>query len=350
MLTRRLSLKLNLRKTIDSIISSGVYISSREYKNWCDEVFITVPNGMQQLIVIRLIELVLIAIVLLLTGIGMIFLSFFICGAPSVYYLPTAAYLLLYWIIPFMISGMLGMYLGITIHTKLIYFLTFIISLLLGSIIPLMVVAFTLSGRGSLYEIYILFSVGQLDPNEPVSESFGYTLNGDLWLMRGMVLLAEFFLLLSVICKYNGKSLKKCLLVILAVIMWASSIWGNNRILHGLNQNYHYEKLAETYKEENMSIVNDDIPYEIKAYDILLDDGRKLNFETELSMDVKNDCDKMSFSLFHAFETEKILADGVKIQFEQRTDELILENTFCKGRAQAFIQIFGIAACEFVQG
>lgn len=320
-------------------MSIGVILSSRDYKNLCEEIFISIPSVYKYKTYGRLSALILIAFLLFVTAILSVFIVFAILNVPGIYYMTTTAYIILYWILPFIISGVLGMVLGQIVRTKLIYLVTGLLSLILGPIIPLVIGAFALSSHGSAFEYCMLFSIGQLDPNSAIYEAYGYVLTNDLWFVRFLLLVAGILLIFLMILKHEGKTksgIRVCIFIC-SIILWFLSILGTNKVSHLQLERYRFSELNDYYQENpepDKSILGESylmttehtqqLPYTINEYFINVNDGTELHFETSISITIHNKNEVIAFSLFHDFIVKECFIDNHKILFEQEGDSLIL--------------------------
>jgi hypothetical protein len=321
-------------------MSIGALLASRDHRSWCEETLIAIPKVYKYKIFSRMIILLIITLALVITSVLSVFFVFLFKGAPGIYYLSSAAYIVLYWTSPFIISGLLGMFLGQVIRSKFIYVLMVLTSLILGPLIPLAVGSIALSSHGPLFEYYMLFTIGQLDPNGAVYEAYGYTLNNELWLMRFLQLSSLLFLLVFTSLKHDGrrkKILRTCLWLA-AISLWGISVWGTNRVSHLQLERYRYNELNEYYinNPESVEILTDKapakngqdvtgLPYTIEEYRINIDDGSRIYIKTEISC-IINNTDKIIFSLFHGFEVKNCSVDGVKKPYEQVGDSIVIYN------------------------
>lgn len=321
-------------------MSIGALLASRDHRSRCEETLIAIPKVYKCKMFSRMLILLIITLVLDITAVLSVFLVFWIKGAPGIYYWGSAAYITLYWTSPFMISGMMGLFLGQTMRSKFIYVLMVLISLILGPLIPLAVSSMALSGHGQLFEYYMLFTIGQLDPNGAVYEAYGYSLNNELWLMRFFQVSAVVLLLIYASLKHDGrrkKVLRTCMWIV-AIFLWGFSVWGTNRVSHIQLERYRYNELNEYYinnpevsgtltDKDHVTDGQDDagLPYTIEEYRINIDDGSCLYIETEISC-IFNNTDKIILSLFHGFEVKNCSIDGMKMRYEQVGDSVIIHN------------------------
>ena len=322
-------------------ISIGVLLASRDYRSWCEEIFIASPKVYKYKLFSRMIILLYITLVIDITAVFSIIIVFFIKEVPEIYYLTSVAYVLLYWAGPFLISGLLGMFLGQTIRSKFIYVLMVLISMIIGPLIPLVVGSLALSSHGQLFEYYMLFSISQLDPNGAVYEAYGYTLNNELWLMRFLQVSATIILLIFTSLKHDGRrkeSLRTGLLIF-AILLWVISVWGTNRVSHLQLERYRYKELNDYYvnNPEHVGALIDrelvtteqndaGLSYNIEGYRINIDDGNSLYIDIEVSCQLNKVTDKIIFSMFHGFEIENCSIDGVETSYEQIGDSVIIYN------------------------
>ncbi|MBR4146031.1 MAG: hypothetical protein IKU06_11330 [Lachnospiraceae bacterium] len=317
-----------------SLLTGGMTIGilrvSVERKEHCEELFLATSNSWINKIVAKIIVIIVVGILILFTGVISVFGIFIIRNAVLLYYLSTLAYIFLYWIIPFYIAGFIGTALGLIVRTKIVYLLMAILSFIIGPCISLAVEPFMLSRRGTLYEYYVMFNVGQLDPNGTISESFGYCLNIELWIMRLCVLFGVLMLLVGVaqtILRTNSS--KRLVSVFLAIVLFVIGFTGTNKILKIQFERYRQSELIEYYKDNPEPVFgeseeNPSSMYEIEGYKITIDDGLKLEISSLIEIYIKEDCSKLVFTLFHGFGVDSCQIDGKEYDYEVMGDALII--------------------------
>lgn len=308
----------------------GVIISSREYKSECNELFTSVLYTKRVKIYAKLIILTLISLALLVTGVGSLFLIFLFKHAASEYYIPSIAYIILYWIIPFLTSGAIGLFLGSIIHTKLIYPISILASFLLGPCISMVVSPLGLSSHGVLYEYYVMFNIGQIFANSGISESFGYCLNKELWLAHLLILCGALLLVINVAqTDINKEPMKRWFFVMSSLVLFAMGFIGDNHILKVQFERYRQENLIQYYYEVSDEEYNDFVDvgfdgYSVESYEITVDDGLTMNISVRLELSTADICNNLMFTLYHDFEITELKLDNKECDYDFWADTLLV--------------------------
>ncbi len=319
----------------------GVLHASMERREWCEEVIESLPHGISCKAVAKIVLLLGTGMVLFFSSVITVVMVFFLQRAPRIYWMASFSYVFLYWILPFLISGVIGWILGINVRTKIVYPVTLLVSLVLGPLIPMGVGVFLLSRNGSLYDLYVIFDVGQLDPNAPFYESYGYELNGILWLARLGQLVAVCIMVLFILLKKEkiGNGVKRASLLILAIFLYTVGIYGSLKILriqkekyrtselynyYGMYRNLSIDELGEGYRGVGGRI---HVPYEIQGYDITVLDGLSMNIKVKIEVMIVEKCSNIALTLWHDFSVNSCVVNGTKSGFRQDGDTMIIPST-----------------------
>lgn len=327
----------------------GVLCSSEERKTDCEEVILSEGKAYRNTVIAKAVLVLMIGLLFMVTGIGLVFCIFLIRKAAACYYLPTAAYIVLYWILPFIISGVLGCVLGITVRTKTVYVLAVIFSIMLGPCIPFLLSELMFSRKGSLYELFVMFNVGQLETDEVMSEAFGYCLNPELWGAR-LCILGAFIILLATVAE--KKLLKRraylSVALIFSIMLFGIGTIVNNQMVRTQVERYRQKELLDYYSESRDTepagmMVNGTESYKILGYVIRVDDGLKLKITTEVDVDIRNESEAMVFSLFHDFDVYTCRIDNEICDFDRNSDSLtVWTNGKFSGRHKLEVKYEGV--------
>ena len=310
----------------------GTILSSKERKEECDEAFSVIPYTHFYKIIAKIFLLMTVGMFIFATGSLAVFVVFSILKAAEPYYIPSGAYILLYWVIPFFISGLIGCILGQSVRFKMVYPLVIFISVLLGPLVPKLVSPFLLTESGSQYQIYMLFNLGDLNLHAAISESLGYYLNKELWIARICEIMGVLLIILAVnTIKGRRKTIYKVVLVIIAITLIIAGIRGANRVVKLQNRYMRQTELIDYYSKNPEPDFGEELTaissvYDITGYDVSIDDGLKLKICTEVMLNITDDKHPLVFTLFHGFEISKCTIDGRKEMFRVEGDALIVEN------------------------
>ena len=311
----------------------GAIISSNERKEDCEEVFCAISRMFFYKNLAKVVLLLTISLFVFVTGTLTVFIVFHLLDAAGAYYIPSTAYILLYWVLPFFISGMMGCIIGQAMRSKMVYPIVIGISVFIGPLVPKLAEPFMLTETGAQYQIYMLFNLGDLNLHATLNESYGYCLNKELWIARLSVLIG-IFLMLPVINRYKRKDYIhiRIIAIFVTISLVFIGILAANRVVKLQNWYLRQAELIDYYSDNpepdfGESINDISSVYEIMGYDINIDDGLKLNICTDVGLDIKNKKSPLVFTLFHGFEIVKCTIDGKEEEYKVAGDALIVENT-----------------------
>ena len=307
----------------------GTIRSSSERKAACIELLSSVSHARMIRICSKILAVLLLGLFVFVTGSISICLYFIKHEITKAYYLPSIAYIALYWSLPLVTAGALGCFFGSAIRSKLVYPVVFAFSFVLGPLIPKMTAPFLLGSGGTLYQYYSMFNIGQLETDSMMLEAYGYCLNAELWAVRISVLIgALIFGIYPALC-YGKRKIFKVPFVFVAIGFFALGFTGANQILK-IQYNRYQDAVMERYYKENpepqfsVSISDINSAYEIEEYSIELDDGLALKISTEIAVSIRDADIPMVYTLYHGFDVKKCRFDGVSMEFTRAGDALIL--------------------------
>jgi hypothetical protein len=329
------------------VIQSGIFVTMilgyslvrREIDHNCSEVFYTIAKGLKYKLIGKILTLLTLALLFSLVSTLTLFFFYF-PETPIVFYKLALIYLFLYWVIPFFISGIIGMVVSYFIQTRLAYIILTIICILIA---PLNFSIFREIGfifKLDLVSVAHFLNLGQTDPNNTFDAVYGLPLETGRWMKQGIWLVLVLFILgISYLIRYKNKKFiysKITILFIVTALFLAPLITKfleEDQIIithpaHGL-QNVH--RLDADYYGGLKTI---DIPqnFEIKEYDIDLKSNRRLEANVRITLKLNENTSNLFFTLYHQFKIKNISINNEKLIFHRRGDsiEIDLKQSFNK--------------------
>lgn len=313
-------------------ITLGAIIASEERRNRCDEMLSSIEGTYRCKILAKVVFLVIVGFFIMMSAVLTVFILFFFLKAEPVYYASSAAFMALYWIIPFLTAGMFGCFCSFMIHTRAVYVVTTILSLVLGPILPEILAPLFMGGWASLDRYLLLFNMGPIDLHSPMSESYGYCLNPEVWTARVCILTGACFLVMSMMTdRHRERSVKRLAGYVAAVTVLFFGFVLSQYVYMIQSPTYRFDELITYYKNnpepdfERAEYAVSDV-YEIASYRIRLDDGLKLKIKADIDIEVRDGEKKLIFTLFHGFVVNECSIDGTACNYETAGDALMIEN------------------------
>ncbi len=309
----------------------GVYLVQKEAFYWCDEVFDVLPNGQSSKIIAKC--LTLISIILAFTCISLIeiYVIFWCKDVPCIFYWKSIYYLFLYWAIPFIISGLLGMILGLYMKSNLIYPVLVLIWLFIG---PLNMAVFKpLMGilRVNLNSIADFMNLGQTNPHLSYDPVYGLQLEIGRWLQKGLWLLNVVVLfLISLLKSFNFKSTKTLAIVIIFLltlnIPLINSFAKEDQVI---TTKYEYNAVNVYdmcyYTANKQTAFQNNEPFIIESYEIDLASFRNLKAKVIMEIKPLQETEELVFTLYHDLRVKGVFDEsGTLLSYEQKGDQVLV--------------------------
>ncbi|MDD4048238.1 MAG: hypothetical protein PHI90_05340 [Clostridia bacterium] len=309
----------------------GLSLVQNEVFCWSDEMFYVLPNGYSSKIISKF--LVLLSVIIMFNGISVIilYLIFGYYDVSSAFYWKSILYLFLYWGIPLVISGIIGMFMGLHIKSRLVYPLLIIIWLFIGPLNitvfkPLMAIL-----KIDLNSIANFLNLGQMDPNVVYDPVYGFPLEIHRWLQKGLwILNISILFMISVLKKSNCKPTMQMISVLIILLSFniplitlytdeeqvITTRYEENAV-RNYDRNY--------YATNKYPVFKNPVSFAIESYEINMEVFR--NFKAKVIMKIRphKETEKIVFTLYHNLRVKKVFdGSNLELSYNQVGDQVLL--------------------------
>ncbi len=161
----------------------GLTMAWQEQRACCDDVMYALPGS--ALLLTGGKSIALLAVWGLTSGITIVILSplTWIQGIPLVLYRDYYLFMLMYWFLPWLICGMMGLLVGMLVHSRLAYPLILLLWLLTSPINMgfFRIIMMALGGTVDLRRAAYLFNLSIFDPQQGFDPTYGFPLEAARW-------------------------------------------------------------------------------------------------------------------------------------------------------------------------
>lgn len=323
------------------IVAGGIFVSlvaglaliRREQADAAEEVFGVLPAGPSSKAGGKVLALLTMVAAFLALSLCAVFALFAWREVPGVFYGRAAAYLLLYWAVPFVIAGLIGMAVGIWVKSRLVYLLFAAIWVLIGplnlSLMEQVMVTFAVDLTAPL----AVLNLGQTDPNAPYDPVYGLPMESRRWVQKGVWLLVAVCLLLLALKRRVAVLLVPVVLAIPLLVLY-------NQESQVVNTRYEADSVQRNdwlyYRDHGQPAFAADDSYRIAAYDIDLRTHRLLQADVTMDVVPERAVREIVFTLYHQLRVRDVTVQGKEAKFEQREDQVRV--TFAETVAEGQVQ------------
>ena len=269
-------------------IFTGFFLVYFEKQYSYEEIFISIPNAYFLKYISKIICLFIMTLIIFLTSGILYTIVFFKVNEPWEQYIQIIKFLLYYWTIPFFISGLIGYYTTLWIHSKKIYGILILFGMLLGSIISIIFEPILNIDKIG-YQYISIFNLGVIQYNQGLNTMFGYPVEQTVLNIRLFYIIGLLSLIFPYIAKYQIHKWKK-------VIILITSITSIICIGIGIFMNYNYisehrdiniiNKYSVLYEKENKTTQN--TQYQIQKYSVTLEDNHEISAQVSMDIQLQN--------------------------------------------------------------
>ncbi|MFE0557495.1 hypothetical protein ACFW1P_16460 [Paenibacillus sp. NPDC058910] len=306
-------------------ITYGIFLVKEEFSNESDEVFATIPNGLREKYIGKLIHIVMTVLFFCFLHLVLLFIIFFINQIPADFYYPSFLFFILYWFIPFIISGIVGLIIGICIKSKMAFPIMLIIGMFIGPLNQIVFVALAKMLPVWLQKLMFLMNLGQSDPFRAYHIVYGFPMEHFRWLSKLGLLLSVICIFVALLSQINKFKYWKIIMFAVTLITVGASL-GSWRAMSP-----HLEELTsrQAIKSDNSFYLNKTIKsyqegteFRVSKYDmdVTVKNGLKNKVRMQIEPDVN--MDKLIFSLYHNFKVHSVKLFDEEMPFIQEIDYL----------------------------
>lgn len=307
----------------------GFYIARLEEEVWFQEVVASFPEGKMYKFFAKILVIVLLSFILTIIGLIIYYIFFSIINAEAYFYKNSIAYLILYWIFPFIIAGFLGLVIGNIIKSKWAYILIIILWSILSCVNEVIFQTITNLANVDFNLLGSFLNLVQTDTWISYNSLYGLPLEKMRWIriLLWFIILVYSLTILYIkevkVHKRKAYIIASLSFLVVFLISIKSFINCPLPVLNN-NSNYsvsiYYKNYYKKHKEVNFK--NED-NFKIKGYDIKL--KAKDELKSDVLMDIeltKEPYDEIVFTLYHNFKVKNIRVDDKSVDFSQKGDQV----------------------------
>lgn len=310
----------------------GFNTIQREEKYSCDEVFSSISYGKVSKAISKILSIIFSSIVinaLVFTTYCIFYMPY---KLPAVFYMQGIAYITLYYIIPFIITGCIGMIIGLMVKGKLAYLLLIFSWVLVGAtniVIFLPIIRITRT-KFDFTSVANFFNLAQTDGSAPFHVIYGLPLELTRWFQKGMVLsLLMTALILIILLKSSRGGAKEYILstIIGGIIITSffilylkpsQVIYTNEEEKSVMKYDWMY------YSQHQKQLVPVENNFIIESYDIDLNIKGTMNVDVDVEFKALASIDKLTFSLYRDLKVSNASIDNKNLEYKQEGDALTI--------------------------
>ncbi|MBW7476031.1 hypothetical protein K0T92_14895 [Paenibacillus oenotherae] len=304
----------------------GILLAKQETMDESYEVFRTIYKGWRNKVFAKMIHITI--IVLLFSGLHvlLLFVLFGFNNIPAPFYYSSFLYIVLYWVLPFMISGALGLFLGIVVKSKIVYPLMMIIGVFIGPLNQMVFIALTKMLPVWLQKLMFLINLGQSDPFRIYNIVYGSPLEGFRWNTKFYFLAMILIILVTTVFAIEKrKHFKLALIPASALVLLLGALSWNEMSPHldeltskqaiSSDTKYYRDTKVAKYNAANTDFI-------VKSYDMDITVDNGLKNKVKMNLELGSTTNQLIFSLYHNFRVQSIRFHNEEIPFEQEADYL----------------------------
>lgn len=310
----------------------GIQLSRLEERTKFSEVLSTIYNGFLFSTLGKILFFVNLIFIYVLINMCVLLTMFKISEIPfSIFYLKSINYLVLYWMLSFLIGGVIGFLLSQWIKGKMIYFISLIVWLLISPLnYPFIIQLGIILDLPNTFELVDLLNIGQNNPHYRYHSFYGFSLETYQWLKRVYFLLILIVMtVVTLVIKGVKRGINSFILIMLLCVLFAINPFNEkSQILHFDREADAIAKKDSVYYQNTglKNIYNNN--FEVTKYDVDLSVNKHLsvNAKIDLKNTSKTAYANLHFLLYHDLLIESIVdKNGRKLKFKQDGDNVFLE-------------------------
>ena len=303
----------------------GYQLATEEYNNDCSEVIDSIYDAFKIKVYSKIILISLLGGIIGILSISMFYLILFFRCENSYYFQYSGVYIVYYWVFPFLISGFLGLWIGIMDQLKRAYIYLIIFGVVLSPIMPYLL-APLIHIDNKLFQYFSVFSIGQLNYDYSMNASLGYDIQSRVLLVRILYLFSLFlFIQMQIMKRQNAKknNLQSAIVSICAVIVLLSGMYTNQSYIYDEYPVYISNRLEKTYSDQEEYRISE--KNRTLNYDIAITEKRwKGCFDISAVMDIEalDSISEVELNLYHGFNIKNIEVNNSSCDFYRTQDDI----------------------------
>ncbi|CAM4069108.1 hypothetical protein [Saccharibacillus endophyticus] len=323
----------------------GFILSVREKRVSSDEVFQVIHSAPG-------IKLISKGSLLFILGLFFIVIAWisevvllFMQNIDPVFYWKSLLYFVLYYWIPFFLSGLIGLLLGTFMRSRLVYILLVVIGIFIGPLNMLILENVMVVFNWDLTRVLSILNLGQSDIAAAFDPLYGYPLEFSRWMVK-LVWLLLLVGVLIVVASWSNNHRFTQKAVISASISWllastaciAASFPDQVPVTVMTTENsYIKEEQQATPIAEDIFAMNPE--FKITSYEADVSTFRKLKVSATINIELNAPLDRLDFTLYRNFKVTSVQNQtGEKIDFKQEGDHVsvLLKEEYPAGSTEKF--------------
>lgn len=305
----------------------GYFLSNTEDNNNCSELMATFNDAKASQSFSKIIVIFVTALSVSLLGFLIYFIEYLIYKVDMYFLAPTIKYILLYYFLPFTISGIIGIIIGNLIKSKLAYILLVLIWCFITSINTVIFQLITNFLLIDLKQLGVILNITVSEPHMHYNPLYGLPIEKRRFIFMGIYLFIVLFILtIQNLLQYEKRNKYLKIVIPLFLFIFTSLGWmykhSSRIIYYDLTSDSirHYDSGYPPYKQAINS--NSYNKINISSYDINLDITKDLSASVTFDINFpNNNISQGSFTLYHNFNiTQLNTSQGKDLSFKREGD------------------------------
>lgn len=324
---------------IFAFLTIGFSMIRREWAVSADEVFQSIDGAVFIKWVAKIISIFTSAAIILFFILVGLYFIYWTQDVPFVFYKDALLYLILYYFLPFCISGLIGLLLGSIMYSRIVYIILIIIGILIGPLNSLILENVMAMFDMDLSPFLNAMNLGQSDIHNPFEPVYGYPMEVSRWLIKllwimVLMLLIQLHVSFKIHSKLNvrnylatGLSAGISVIIVLFVIQEDQVLVTTPSV-----SSYLYE--AQYYQQHTNSEMIAANQFQVKAYDVQISAYRKLEVDAKVKIVSLESFNKAVFTLYHNFDVKEVKeVNGKPLSYKQKGDsiEILFDSDLSSG-------------------
>lgn len=311
----------------------GLTSSWRERRANCDEVMHALPGSVLLHTGSKLLALLAVWGSTCFATVLVLFPMVWSMATPAAVYGESCLFLLMYWFLPWLICTMMGLLIGMMVHSKLAYPLVLLIWLLTSPINMgfFRIIMMALGGAVDLRRTAYLFNLSIFDPQQGYNPTYGFPLEQGRWASRFLCMAAIGFLLFAIASVRSRAVYRRTAAVVCAGVLAIGIPSAVVAVRPSQLMREYHDPLAagsydSTYYETHSNlpdIASSSVP-QVQAYDMTVDTRRgQLEATVKMTAAFSGSIDEAWFTLYRDLLVDKVTVEGSDIEDYTQTGDYL---------------------------
>ncbi|MFD2169657.1 hypothetical protein [Tumebacillus lipolyticus] len=334
----------------------GLSLARREQITSSEEIYLSLPDGFGAKIIGKVAALCSLLLLFLVSTLLMLYAFYLQADVATALYKQAFLYLVMYWVVPFFIAGILGMVVGVWIKSKGVYALLLLFWTLIGPLnVSIYQLPMAVTGVNASPVLHFL-NLGQTDYTAPYEPVYGLPLESFRWNHRVLFLVLVIALLwmLTLLKNYGRKiPIKHWMMLSLLVGVCAYTtinLVDSQQLMISFGKSDSLDD-RNYYKQNQESQLQSKSAFRINSYEIDLQTKDSLRANVKMQVIPQEDTDRLVFTLYHSLRVTKVEdAQAQPLHFQQLGDqtEIIFPASVKKGQSiEVTVEYAGLSSAFY---